>query len=68
MTWITDWTLLQDDKTYIACPLYQHGQDPIYLGQPIIGFLKGWEVKRLLPKCYAAIELPPFQFQQQEND
>ncbi len=58
--WITDWSEIGDDTKYIVCPINSApGGSPLYLGQPI-GRMTGWEVKRLMAKCYAALEMPEF--------
>lgn len=61
MGWITDWAQITDeDVYYIVCPINQRGDGgPLYLGQPI-GRMAAWQVRRLLPRCYAALPCPPF--------
>lgn len=53
--WITDWKLIRSALRYIVFPI--NGDNK--LGQPV-GVLYGWQVERLLPWCYAALEFPDF--------
>lgn len=61
--WIIDWSEIRDQTYYIVCPINRRmeGGQPkeLYLGQPIER-MKGWGVKRLMVKCYAALECPEF--------
>ena len=58
MKWITDWDEIDEHEVYLVCPLNGPPGD-VRLGRPV-GFQQGWEVKRLLKRCYAAISLPHF--------
>ena len=60
--WITDWTRIDDARKYFVCPINQGNDGALYLGSPI-GVRHGWEVKRLMSRCYAAIEFPEFDFE-----
>ena len=60
MEWISDWSKIHDDKKYVVCPINQRSNIGFYyLGQPS-GIQLGWQVKRLLPKCYVALLMPEF--------
>lgn len=56
--WISEWSKIDPHAEYIVCPINQTAGGELYLGQPIR--YKGWQVRRLTPKCYAAILMPPF--------
>ena len=56
-TWITDWSEIGDQTEYLVRPINARQDRTLYLGRPT-GILKGWEVKRLTPRCYAALEMP----------
>ena len=57
-SWVWTWESIDPDATYIACALNMpaNGSGAMYLGRPQL--LKGWQVSRLMPKCYAAIACP----------
>lgn len=55
--WIVDWSLLVSNKRYLCCAIGT-SKEGCYLYHPEI--LLGWRVKRLMPKCYAAVEMPAF--------
>jgi hypothetical protein len=59
MDWITDWSEIDSDETYIVCPVNtgRSSKQP-YLGQPQM--MKGWQVQRLIPRLYAALPMPAF--------
>lgn len=57
--WITDWAEIDNDGNYIVCPINVLSDGILYLGHPIRR-LAGWEVKRLMPRCYAALSTPLF--------
>jgi hypothetical protein len=63
--WIFDWSKLDDDAMYIVCPI-NVAHEHYYLGQPL-GRMRGWEVKRLRPKCYAALLIPELTHEQLEK-
>jgi hypothetical protein len=56
--WIMDWTEISDSHRYIACAIGKKFDGSYYLYRPAI--LEGWQVKRLLGDCYAAMEMPVF--------
>jgi len=56
--WITHWEEICKDDSYIVCPVNAGTEGHLYLGQPI-GILKGWEVVRLMERCYVALACPP---------
>ena len=57
--WIVDWSLIDDQKTYIVAPICSYGNGEFYLAGDLHQG-KGWQVKRLRGKCYAALEMPAF--------
>ena len=58
--WIMDWAEVQDDARYIVCPVYKSElSGKLMLSQPV-GMHRGWEVKRYLEGCYAALPCPEF--------
>ncbi len=57
--WITDWSLIDEESLYIVCPINAHEGGVLSLGQPAER-AKGWYVKRLTERCYAALECPKF--------
>jgi hypothetical protein len=57
--WVTDWAEIEDDGNYIVCLINVRQDGILYLGHPIRR-LAGWEVKRLMPRCYAALSTPLF--------
>ncbi len=59
MEWITDWSGIGDKTDYIVCPINARPDGILYLGQPT-GRMLGWQVKRLMERCYAALEAPIF--------
>lgn len=56
--YITDWKEVTDDEQYVVFPINARGDKSLYLGQPSV--MKGWQVKRLRERCYAALPMPPF--------
>lgn len=56
--WITDWDLIEDDKTYLLCAINTRGDGGTYLAGSSLNMLKGWAVRRLMPRCYAALPMP----------
>ncbi len=56
--WITDWNEIAEHRQYIACCIGQNAAGNFYLYQPNI--YAGWQVKRLMKDCYAAIPMPQF--------
>jgi hypothetical protein len=50
--WIADWSKIRDDWRYIVAPL----NSDLSIVQP--NFLLGWQVKRLIEKCYVAMPCP----------
>lgn len=58
--WTMDWAEVQDDARYVVCPVYKSTlSGRLMLSQPV-GLYKGWEVKRHLEGCYAALPCPEF--------
>ncbi len=57
--WITDWSDLDDGTNYLVCPINARADNSLYLGQPV-GIQRGWQVKCLMLRCYAALELSPY--------
>lgn len=58
--WIANWDEIDKDKTYIVCPIHEFkDRGTLYLANPG-SFMLGWQVKRLMAGCYAALEKPPF--------
>lgn len=56
--WITDWAFIVAKEKYIVCPI-NSSDGRFYLGQPS-GIFLGWQVQRLMEKCYAALPMPEF--------
>ncbi len=57
MSWITDWSEIGNDTLYLIQPVNGRPDGTLYLGSPP-AVLHGWQVKRLMKGCYAALELP----------
>lgn len=60
MNWITDWSEISENERYIVCSIAAKADDlhTLYLYKPEI--MLGWQVKRLMAKCYAALPMPEF--------
>lgn len=62
MEWIFEFNALGDYDKFIVCSINQErpqgGKESFYLAGPTIAF--GWQVKRLMPRCYAALPIPEF--------
>jgi len=56
--WVWTWETIDEQQTYLVCNLNaaSNGSGAIYLARPQL--MKGWEVSRLTPKCYAAMPCP----------
>ncbi len=57
--WITSWDEVADDGKYIVCCIGQRDDKTMYLYKPEMNV--GWQVKRLMQGCYAALPMPEFQ-------
>lgn len=56
-TWVYEWSTIEDKARYIVCAIGS-GHAGLYLYRPEL--LDGWQVKRLMPRCYAALPMPAF--------
>ena len=56
--WITDWDQIDPNESYIVCAINQDKDGRQWLGHP--SFLRGWQVKRMMERCYAALRYPEF--------
>lgn len=54
--WIVDYSVANGDSKYVAFAIGVRQEGGTYLHNPEI--LTGWQLKRRIPGCYAAIEMP----------
>jgi hypothetical protein len=59
LKWITNWEEIDNQKKYITCPINTRDDGSLYLAHPS-GMYMGWAVRRLMERCYAALEMPEF--------
>lgn len=56
--WITDWAYIVGEEMYVVCSINQRADKTFYLATPQL--MIGWQVSRLMAKCYAALPMPEF--------
>ncbi len=56
-TWVIDWSDIGEDTCYLVRPVHARPDGALYLGSPP-QVIFGWQVKRLMEGCYAAMEIP----------
>lgn len=54
--WIYDWSQIKDGSVYFVTSI-NDWNGRLSLGKLKDCILSGWQVKRLMPKCYAALEI-----------
>lgn len=55
-TWITDWSMIDDNAKYVVFAIGAKDDKSTYLYRPEVA--TGWQVKQRLAGCYAAIPMP----------